>query len=686
MAGAVEPVGVAAKVMRPLSLRSDEARYAELIVFAAIVGVLGALGNLGFRALIEFFSWLFLTLEWGALGIARGHWTLALVPVVLLTGGAGMVLLDRLFPGDVLGYGFPNFLEMVNLGSARIKRRWIVLKALGAALSLGCGASVGREGPIAQIGGAIGSAIAQLRRLPADRAKVLVAAGAGAGIATTFNAPMGGLMFAQEIVLLGESEMGNLTLLLVATLSSVVVSRAITGNVAVFRTPAFVLRSYWELLSYAAMGVVLGLLSAAYIRLFHATAARFRTLKVPQWARLATGLFIVGLVAIPLPQNLSDGYPIINLAMAGEFGFKMALALTLAKFFASSVSLGCGAPGGVFGPTFFIGTMAGATCQRVFGILAPHFTGPRGSYALIGLGTFLAGVTHAPLTALFLLFEMTQNINVALPAMIAVVVALVVSRAVERESIDTYRLAREGKTLEIGKERLVLTQIPVESVMTHDPAVVSASAALADVLRAAGDTSQATLPVVDAARNLVGLILIRDLLTTLGAQADVAQLVNAYDICRRNCPVVTPEANLDEAARLMESEDLDELPVIEDTPGVRGHRVIGIVARKEIAQVLNRMTVSLSALASTGTSIFWATGYQLMRITVPAAAAGKTMLELAPRARFSVSILAVQDGTAPDNGFVPITPDRRLRAGDTLMAAGRHSDLRNFVRALEGLA
>ena len=181
--------------------------------------------------------------------------------MVLLSGGVGMILLDWLFPGDVLGYGFPNFLEMVNLGSARIKRRWIVLKAVGAALSLGCGASVGREGPIAQIGGAIGSAVAQLRRLPANRAKVLIAAGAGAGIATTFNAPVGGVLFAQEIVLLGETELGNLTLLLVATVSAVVFSRAVTGNAAVFQTPVFVMRSYWELLPYAMMGVLLGVLS-----------------------------------------------------------------------------------------------------------------------------------------------------------------------------------------------------------------------------------------------------------------------------------------------------------------------------------------------------------------------------------------------------------------------------------------
>jgi CIC family chloride channel protein len=672
------------RALRPLSLRTDEFNYTLQIVLAAIVGVLAALGNLGFRALIEFFTWIFMRLEWGALGIAHGGLRLGLVPIVLLSGGAGMILLNLLFPGDVLGYGFPNFLEMVNLGSARIKRRWIVLKALGAALSLGCGASVGREGPIAQIGGAIGSAIAQLRRLPADRAKVLVAAGAGAGIATTFNAPVGGVLFAQEIVLLGETELGNLTLLLISTVSAVVFSRAITGNGAVFQTPVFVMRSYWELASYAVMGALLGALAAAYIHFFNATAAVFRKLKTPQWARLALGLLVVGLIAIPLPQNLSDGYPMINSALEGHLAIGTTFALAVAKFFTSSVSLGCGAPGGVFGSTFFIGTMAGATFQRTMAAMLPALTGPRGSYALVGLGTFLCGVTHAPLTALFLLLDMTQDYQIALPAMIAVVTALVVARSLEHESIDTYRLAREGKTLEIGRERLVLTQIPVESVMTHEPAVVRANAPLTEVLQAAGDTAQTTLPVVDDAGGLVGLIVTHDLVAMLSSQAEVVGLVNAYDICRRNCPVVSSDSNLDEAAQLMESEDLEELPVVESVAGQRGHRLAGLVARKEIGQVLNRMAVSLSTLANTGTSIFWATGYRLMRISVPETAQGKTMVELAPRARFGVSVLAVQQAGEDEDGFVPITPDRKLNPGDTIMAAGRPPDLRRFLRELEG--
>jgi CIC family chloride channel protein len=662
-----------------LWLRTDQFEYVQLILLAVIVGVLAALGNLGFRKLIELFSWLFRQLEWNALGIQLGGWHRGFIVVILLSGGAAILLLDRLFPEDVLGYGFPNFLEMVNLGSARIKRRWIFVKAAGAALSLGAGASVGREGPIAQVGGAIGSAVAQLRKLSPDRGKVLIAAGAGAGIATTFNAPIGGLMFAQEIVLLGHTEIANLTLLIIATFSGVITSHAILGNAPVFEVPEFVLRSYWEMATYALMGAGLGALAAGYIRFFNGTAGWFRRLDAPVWLKLEVGLAVVGVIAIWLPQNLSDGYPIINRAMAGEYELGLLIALMCAKFVASSVSLGSGAPGGVFGPTFFIGTMAGGMFQRVSEMLMPTLTGPRGSYALVGLGAFLAGTTHAPLTALFLLWEMTRSDTIALPAMVATITALVVSRAIETESIDEFRLAREGKKLQIGRERLALTLIPVSAVVTKNVTMVHENTSLSEVLRAAGETAQSTLPVVSSDGELAGLIVTRDLLSMLAGGQEVGPLVNAFDISNTHCATVAPDANLDEASQLMEHDGLDEIPVV-DRPG---GRFLGLVTRQHIAQALNRVTVSLSTLATRDQNIYWATGYRVTRIAVPANAAGKTVRQLDPRARFSVTVLAVQDAGNPEAGFAPITPDRALKAGDELVVAGRSQDIRQFTRALE---
>ncbi|HYK64832.1 MAG TPA: chloride channel protein [Patescibacteria group bacterium] len=663
------------------ALRVDQFEYVQLILLAVTVGVLAALGNLGFRQLIEFFGWLFRVLEWNLLGIDRAGWHRALIPLILMSGGVAILLLDRFFPEDVLGYGFPNFLEMVNLGTARVKRRWIFVKGMGAALSLGSGASVGREGPIAQIGGAIGSTIAQFRKLSPDRAKVLVAAGAGAGIATTFNAPIGGLMFAQEIVLLGHTEIANLTLLIIATFSGVIASRAITGNAAVFLAPEFVLRSYWEMATYALMGAALGALAAGYIRFFNATDAWFRRLDLPVWVKLEAGLAVVGVIAIWLPQNLSDGYPVINSAMAGEFGLAMLATMTVAKFFASSVSLGCGAPGGSFGPTFFIGTMAGGAFQRVSALLIPHLTGPRGSYALVGLGAFLAGTTHAPLTALFLLWEMTRSDTIALPSMIATITALVVARAIETESIDEFRLARAGKKLQIGRDRLALTLIPVSAVVTKNVTIVHPNTSLAEVLRTAGETAQSTLPVVSSDGEWEGTIVVRDLLSMISGGQELGPLVNAFDICNTHAPTVTFNANLDEASQLMEHDGLDEIPVVEHATNA----FLGLITSAHIAQALNRVSVSLSTLATRDQNIYWATGYRVSRIGVPVNAAGRTVRQLDPRARFSVTVLAVQDANNPDGGFAPITPDRPLKEGDQLIAAGRAQDIRQFSQELERL-
>jgi CBS domain-containing protein len=290
-------------------------------------------------------------------------------------------------------------------------------------------------------------------------------------------------------------------------------------------------------------------------------------------------------------------------------------------------------------------------------------------------------VTHAPLTALFLLFEMTRgDWTIALPAMIATITAVVVAHGLESESIDTYRLAREGKTFAISQERLVLTQVPVASAMTKEVTVVTANAPLADVLRTAGETAQATLPVVDSDGKLTGLIVTRDLLALLAGGAELGPLINAYDLSRRNPPVVTPESNLDEAAQTMEYEALDELPVTE-TP--QGGQFMGLVARRNIAQTFNRVNVSLSALATRDHSILWATGYRVSRIGIEPTAAGKTLRELDPRARFNVTVLAVQGGGDPESGFVPVAPNRVLKSGDVIIAAGRAADLRRFTLELE---
>src|SRR5206468_3578213 len=368
----------------------SDGRHVRLIGLAVVTGILGAVGNVVFREAIRGATWLF---QGRLAPLGRPG-----IPLALVAGGLALLCLDRFFPGEVLGYGFPRFLEMLHLHGASVKRRWMVVKTLGAAISLGAGAAVGREGPIAQIGGSIGAA------------------------------------------------------------------RGLLGNEPVFHVMPFELDSYWECLTYGVLGVVLGLLAVGYIRFFHAVAARVRRSPWPRPVLLLVGLALVGLLDVAVPGNVSDGYPVVDQALAGRLAPGHMAVLAAAKVAGSSLSLGCGAPGGVFGPIFFIGAMTGGAFRGLSALVLPGLTGPRGSYALVGLGAFLAATTHAPLTAIFLLFEMTQNYTVTVPALITAIVGLTVATRLEPESIDTLGLTAEGKSLHPTTERQVLDRIPVAAV------------------------------------------------------------------------------------------------------------------------------------------------------------------------------------------------------------------------------
>src|SRR5262245_31351562 len=328
-----------------------ERQSAPLLALAVVIGILAAIGQVIFRLTIEGATIVFHQI---AAPVGRAG-----IPLAMVAGGVVLLALERRFPGDVLGYGFPRFLEMLHLHGARVKRRWMFLKTLGAAISLGAGASVGREGPIAQIGGSIGAAVASAARLPVDTRRMLIACGTAAAVAATFNAPLAAILFAQEVVLLGASALAPLSLIVVAVATAVAVTRGVFGSPPILMTTPFALESNWECLTYAALGLVLGVLAVAYTRMFHFALRRASRLSWPPAATLLGGLALVGVLAAVVPQNLSDGYPVINEALRGHLAWHQALLLAVAKIAASIVSLACGAPGGVFGPIFFIGAMAG---------------------------------------------------------------------------------------------------------------------------------------------------------------------------------------------------------------------------------------------------------------------------------------------------------------------------------------
>lgn len=654
-------------------LRRDAVASLPQVSLAVGIGALGAVGAAIFHYAVEGATWM-LRGNSAALGVAA-------IPAALLAGGILLLVLERFFPGDVLGYGFPRFLEMLHLERGYVKRRWMFLKTLGTAISLGAGASVGREGPIAQIGGSIAAAVARVARRSPDERKVLIACGTAAGVAANFNAPIGAVMFAQEVVLLGEVELARLSLVVVSAVTSVAVTREFFGTHALFQVSPFELRSYRELLTYALLGVILGLLAVIYTRAFH-TSVDWSARR--HWSRATTllsGLALVAAAGVFLPQNLGDGYPVINEALAGTIAWQLAGALAVAKIVTSITSLACGAPGGVFGPIFFIGAMIGASFWAISEWLWPLFTGPRGSYALVGLGGFLAATTHAPFTALFLLFEITGSYGVTVPALLTVGISLLISHNLEPDSIDTYGLTAHGTRLQQPDVRVAMELETIGDNYRHGIETVQEKSPLPDILRILSGSDITTLPVVTADGALAGVISFANLRAVLLDQT-LGALIIARDLCEPTVPTITPDSSVAEAFRSFETTGFDALPVL---AGDGSRRVLGMLSRGDLIAAYNRVqmqqpTTDVGAWLRTHPQ--WSGRYGVATMPVPADWLGRTLRDLDSRARFGVTVLAVRSAAGTDDDYEIPDPDRRLAAGDVIALAGSRERLRALTRTL----
>ncbi len=389
-----------------------------IISMAVVIGILSGFANVIFRSAIEFVHEAIFIGGSELLHIDEGGYYRLLIPLLPICGALLLIPLSMAFKGDINGYGFPKFLERVNIKGGRIKRRTIPLKIISSALTIGTGGSAGVEGPIAQIGGAIGSFIGQLFKVSGNRIKLLIAAGSAGGIAATFNAPIAGVMFATEIVLLGNYELTSFAAIVISAGLATVVSRAYYGENPIFTVPAYEVSAY-EIPLYIIFGVFIGIVAVLYIKTFYKIKDRFDDLKIHPQLKPVIGALLVGSMGIFFPHILGDGYEYIERALEGNIVFMIMFALIFFKIIATSLTLGSGGAGGVFAPALFIGAMAGGAFGWAVCTMFPEYTSNPGAYATVGVGAFLAATTHAPLTAIFLLFEMTGNYKIIVQIMFA---------------------------------------------------------------------------------------------------------------------------------------------------------------------------------------------------------------------------------------------------------------------------
>jgi len=548
------------------------------LIMAMVIGIATGFGAIGFRWLIESFKHLFFTDGQQALNFLGGYYVI-LIPAL---GGLVVGLLVYFGAREAKGHGVPEVMAAVAFKSGVIRPRVVIVKALASAVCIGSGGSVGREGPIVQIGSAIGSAIGQFSRINPRRLKAFVACGAAGGIAATFNAPIGGVLFALEVIL-GKFSGGHLILVIISAVLSAIISRVYLGDIPAFIVPAYPLHSPWELILYAGLGVICGIFAVIYIRTLYKFEDIFNSIRViPEYLKPVLGGLLVGTIGYFYPHIFGVGYESIELALAGKLAFSLVALLVILKLLATSITIGSGGSGGVFAPGLFMGAMLGATLGTIFNQLWPDIALVPAAYALVGMGAVFAGSAQAPMTAFIMLFEMSNDYHIILPLMITCIISAAVARGLYPASIYTVKLIRRGLDIEAARYPDVFKNITVSEAMTEKVITIPASLTVAQAYLKVQDSPHRGFPIVDESGRLLAIVTSYELVSSQQKSADLP----VASIATTDLVVTTPDEPLSLAALKLSKHDIGRLPVVDpDKPD----RMVGLLSRTDIIEAYSKV-------------------------------------------------------------------------------------------------
>ncbi len=523
----------------------------ELLGLALVVGTGAGFGAVAFRYMIKGLTELFTGYpDYAGLGHVPnphvpglGHWFVVLAPVV-----AGLLYgpLVYRFAREARGHGVPEVMVAVARNGGRIRPQVAVVKALASALCIGGGGSVGREGPIVQIGSALGSSLAQLLRLDERRVRLLVACGAAGGIAATFNAPLAGVFFAMELIL-RQWAAESFGMVVLSSVTSSVIGRTILGNDPFLTLPVFRVDHLVQYPLFALLGVLAGVVGVGFSRVLYAIEdACDWAWRGPEWLRPAVGGLLLGGLLLVLPEMYGVGYPVLGRAVAGGYTVAFLVALLVGKLLTCSLTIGIGGSGGVFAPSLFCGAMAGAVFGDVVHAVAPTAGGSLGAYALVGMGAVFAGSARAPITAVVILFELTREYSIILPLMLAIVLATGVSNLISRDTVYTRKLLRRGIDIDEPADA-AMRRRPVGTFMSEVPEPVEAGSDLRSVALRFATGGEGSLPVVDEGGRYVGSLAVGDVMDALasGEDTDVVALTEGN-------PPVTADEQIGEVLRRLD--------------------------------------------------------------------------------------------------------------------------------------
>jgi CIC family chloride channel protein len=658
-----------------------------MVIVAILCGVGGAFGAIAFRALIQLFQEVFFGGFGALVAFLHGERVLGADPLAealalpwywrLLAPAVGGLFVGPLvyyFAREAKGHGVPEVMESVALRGGSIRPRVVAVKSVVSAICIGSGGSVGREGPIVQIGAALSSAVGQILRVPSRQLRTIVGCGSAAGIAATFNAPIAGALFAVEIIL-GDFAVPQFSPIVIASVVATVISRHFLGNFPAFEVPPYRLANPVELVAYGGVGVVAGLVGVLFIQVLYGAEDWFEGSSLPEPLQAALGGLVVGGIGIGLPQVFGVGYSTINSALTGSLPIATLLLLLVAKIAATSLTIGSGGSGGIFAPSLFMGAVTGGFLGSFVHAWFPEWTASSGSYALVTMGAVVAATTHAPITAIIMIFELTGNYTIVPALMAACVVSTLVATFLKRDSIYTLKLRRRGVELEQTEDPNVLRTLFVRDIIDREPAMVPPSASFDEVLELLVTGKHTEIFVVDEDRKLMGMISFQELRRVLLEQDELRPLVVAGDLVDTDLLTVIPEDDLDIVLHAL-GEGVEEIAVVE---GVDAPRLLGSVHKRDVLDAYNQEVMRrdlAGGVLSTVTAVRkvhkvdLGDGFVVQELLAPLAFHGKSLAELDLRRRWGVQVLLVRSPLAANTGIRVPTADDRVAEGDVLVVAG----------------
>jgi len=570
----------------PLQWRLLDADSSVMLVTSLIVGIGAGLGAVLFRRLID---WIHNFAYNDIAGILAEWYPLHLIVIPAL-GGAIVGPLVYYFAREAKGHGVPEVMEALELRGGKIRPRVVVVKSLASSVCIASGGSVGREGPIAQIGSALGSLIGQLLKLSEDRVRTLVACGAAGGIAATFNAPIAGAVFALEVLLrrFGSVYFGAVV---ISAVTADVIAHYFEGDSRTFLTPEYTMQSPWELLLYTLMGFIAALAAVGFSRLLYFSEDIWGLIRIPEPAKPLLGGILLGLLGIisyqidGFPRIFGVGYETIENTLFSQLTLQVTFGLLLLKLVATTLTLGSGGSGGIFAPSLFMGAMLGASFGQIAHTIFPEIVAPSGAYALVGMAAFFGGAAHAPITAILILFEMTGDYQIILPLMLSTVLSTIVSRNLSPDSIYTLKLKRRGVELSQDTQAIDLMQgVTAEIAMNRETDAVSSDMSLIELMSTFSSTHYHALPVVQNETELVGLITINEL-DHVRSKGTLESKTIADILTINNPATILPHQPVWMALRHLEAQGEGCVPVVSES----GKNILlGVLRRIDIIRAYNK--------------------------------------------------------------------------------------------------